>query len=54
VTFTSGKSYVYANVPPNVFDQFMDAQSKGSYFNTAIRDCYSAREVNEKYLVAAE
>jgi predicted RNase H-like HicB family nuclease len=54
VTFTTGKSYVYDNVPPDVFDQFMNAQSKGSYFNTAIRDYYSAREVNEKYLIAAE
>jgi predicted RNase H-like HicB family nuclease len=54
VTFTSGRSYVYANVPPNVFDKLMNAQSKGSYFQAAIRDRYSEREVKEKYLIGAE
>ena len=54
VTFINGKSYVYDSVPPNVFDEFMNAQSKGSYFDTAIRDRYSGREVKEKYLVGAE
>jgi predicted RNase H-like HicB family nuclease len=54
VTFTSGKSYVYDKVPPNVFDEFMNAQSKSSYFDAAIRDRYSGREVKEKYLIGAE
>ena len=54
VTFTGGRSYVYSNVPPDVFKAFMNSVSKGSYFQTAIRDRYPAREVKEKYLVAAE
>lgn len=54
VTFTSGRSFVYDNVPPDVFDGLINAQSKGSYFHAAIRDRYSGREVKEKYLIAAE
>jgi predicted RNase H-like HicB family nuclease len=54
VTFTSGKSYVYDKVPPNVFDELMNAQSKGLFFDAAIRDRYSRREVKEKYLIGAE
>jgi hypothetical protein len=41
VTFTSGKAYVYLDVPPKVYDAFLKADSKGEFFNEEIRDQYS-------------
>ena len=39
VTLTSG-SYVYIDVPSYIFEEFLLAPSKGSYFNTKIKDTY--------------
>ena len=45
VTFTSGRRYSYFAVPPELYQAFKDASSKGEFFNTAIRDHFSfARE----------
>ena len=41
VTFTRGRLYEYFLVPPHVADEFQQALSKGSYFNTFIRDRYT-------------
>lgn len=35
------KTYVYQGVPPHIFDGFINAPSKGSYFNQYIKDVYS-------------
>jgi hypothetical protein len=45
VTFVSGRRYVYADVPPDVFDAFKTAESRGAFFNHEIRDHYAFREV---------
>jgi KTSC domain len=45
ITFVSTKVYVYADVPPEVFDGFCAAPSKGQFFNRHIRDCYDYAEV---------
>lgn len=45
VTFTTGRIYEYFMVPPYVAASFQAAFSKGTYFNTKIRDHYSFREV---------
>ena len=45
VTFVSGRRYVYAGVPSNVFDAFETAPSHGAFFNHEIRDHYAFREV---------
>jgi hypothetical protein len=45
VTFVTGRRYVYADVPPDVFDAFKTAESRGAFFNHAIRDRYGYREV---------
>jgi hypothetical protein len=45
VTFVSGRRYVYAEVPPDVFDAFKTASSRGAFFNYEIRDRYAFREV---------
>jgi hypothetical protein len=45
LTFASGRRYVYADVPPDVFDAFKTASSRGAFFNREIRDRYAFREV---------
>jgi hypothetical protein len=45
VTFTTGRIYEYFLVPPDVAAAFQLAGSKGTYFNTKIRDHYAFREI---------
>ena len=45
VTFTTGRRYVYADVPEEAVERFRAAFSKGSHFNRHIRDRYSCREI---------
>ena len=45
VRFVSGRRYVYADVPPEVFEAFSNAASRGAFFNHEIRDRYAYREV---------
>jgi hypothetical protein len=45
VTFVTGRRYVYAEVPSDVFDAFKTAPSRGAFFNREIRDRYAVREV---------
>lgn len=42
VTFTSGSIYTYYGVPRNVYERFMRAPSKGTFFNDYIKDRYSS------------
>ncbi|HEX3422392.1 MAG TPA: KTSC domain-containing protein [Sphingomicrobium sp.] len=44
VEFTTGRRYVYSNVPLEVANTFRSAFAKGVYFNTRIRDRYPCRE----------
>ncbi len=45
VEFTTGRRYVYSQVPQDVADTFRSAFAKGVYFNTRIRDRFPHREV---------
>jgi hypothetical protein len=45
VEFTTGRRYVYSDVPAEVADTFRSAFAKGVYFNTRIRDRFPYREV---------
>lgn len=45
VTFTTGRIYEYFMIPPDIAASFQKAPSKGTFFNTKIRDRYSFREV---------
>jgi lysyl-tRNA synthetase class 2 len=45
VTFTTGRVYVYDNVPDAVAAALRDAPSKGRFFNSQIRDAYRYREL---------
>jgi KTSC domain len=41
----SGRTYVYDDVPEEVYDSLLFSDSVGAYFNAHIRDCFSYREV---------
>ena len=45
ITFVTGRRYVYAAVPQDVFDAFKAAPSRGTFFNLKIRGHYAYREV---------
>ena len=40
ITFTSGKTYTYFDVPPQVYRDFLNAGSKGRFFLDSIKDQY--------------
>ena len=40
VRFTSGERYLYVGVPGEVCRSFLDAESKGGFFQNEIRDQY--------------
>ncbi len=40
VCFNSGERYVYVGVPDEVHRLFLDAESKGRFFQAEIRDRY--------------
>ena len=48
VLFTSGRIYVYEDVPGDIADDFRRAVSKGAFFNRRIRDHYRYREATPK------
>ncbi|OJV54110.1 MAG: hypothetical protein BGO31_12180 [Bacteroidetes bacterium 43-16] len=37
ITFVSGAVYLYKDLPLQVFEQFIQARSKGSFFNKYIK-----------------
>ncbi len=45
ITFTSGKTYTYYEVPREIYVEFLDAGSKGQYFNDNIDHQYSYAQV---------
>jgi hypothetical protein len=45
VEFTTGRKYVYSEVPQEVADTFRSAFAKGIYFNSRIRDRFPHREI---------
>jgi hypothetical protein len=40
ITFISGQTYRYLNVPLEVYVDFIDAESKGEFFNDNIKDTF--------------
>jgi hypothetical protein len=45
ITFTSGKTYRYFDVPGDVYAALMDAESKGMFFNENIKGVFAFAEV---------
>jgi hypothetical protein len=41
----SGRTYVYSEVPQEVYDSLLFAESVGTFFNENIRDCYEFEEL---------
>jgi hypothetical protein len=48
VTFVTGRRYAYEDVPPDTYDAFIAAFSKGAFFNREIRDRYRSRELKRE------
>lgn len=38
VTFTTGRTYLYFEVPPDVYAEFAAAELQGQFFNWRVRD----------------
>lgn len=49
VAFTSGRVYVYFDVPPVAYDAFRDAPSLGRHFNLHVRDHYRFQELTPSH-----
>lgn len=45
VTFTTGREYVYEQVPRSIYEKFKGASSQGTFFNRNIRDRYPFHEL---------
>ena len=48
VVFNSGNVYQYTEVPKNVYDELMAADSKGSYMNSCVIDCYPYNKLRKR------
>jgi hypothetical protein len=48
VTFTTGKIYRYSNVPCEIYEGLLDAESKGQFFNQNIKDAFAFVEVTRR------
>ena len=48
ITFTSGKKYRYFNVPLEIYAEFLDAESKGKFFNDNIKGAFAFVEIGQK------
>jgi lysyl-tRNA synthetase class 2 len=47
VEFRSGKRYLYLGVPPTCYQQLLQADSKGRYFNAHIRNRFPHQELSQ-------
>ena len=45
VRFKNGRTYRYAGVPESVFDAFVDAGSKGAFFNAEVQGSYPYSQI---------
>jgi hypothetical protein len=45
ITFVSGRSYAYSEVPQAIYDAFLASPSKGAFFNIAIRGRFQFHEL---------
>jgi lysyl-tRNA synthetase class 2 len=48
ILFASGKRYRYFGVPPDIYAELLDAESKGQFFNEEIKDVYPFSEVRSR------
>ncbi len=48
IEFQSGRRYAYFDVPADVHAALKRASSRGSYFNTVVRDHYAFERLDEE------
>jgi hypothetical protein len=48
VIFVTGRRYLYERVPRHIYDAFVQAPSRGTFFNTEIRGFYDYREITRQ------
>ena len=48
IRFVTGRTYQYLNVPEAVYERLMQAESKGLFFNTQVRDRYDYCEITDR------
>ena len=48
VEFTTGRRYVYLDVPQEIADAFRSAFAKGIFFNRHVRNRYVCREITRE------
>jgi hypothetical protein len=46
--FQSGMIYQYLDIPPAIYKELLEAESKGRYFNNEIRDTYEFARVDRR------
>ncbi|MCB9468393.1 MAG: KTSC domain-containing protein [Candidatus Obscuribacterales bacterium] len=46
IEFKNGRIYQYSDVPKEIYDELMTADSLGIYFNSEIRDEYDCERIN--------
>lgn len=49
--FTSGRRYTYSGVPMAVAQGFAEAESKGRFYNSEIRNRFPCREVGQEQIL---
>ena len=47
IEFITGRRYVYAGVPADIYEKMRRATSKGGFFNRRIRDRYPFAELTD-------
>ena len=50
IEFAAGHVYQYHDVPLSAYDELIDADSKGMYFNEFIKDMYAYQQIDEAQL----
>jgi hypothetical protein len=45
IQFLSGATYVYYGVPEHIYEEIMDAPSRGSYLNRVIKGVYKYAKI---------
>jgi hypothetical protein len=45
IEFSGGATYQYFQVPPNIYEEFMHASSKGKYHHQAIKSRFRSSRV---------
>lgn len=45
VTFVGDRIYVYKDVPAEVYDKFVEADSKGKFFHANIKESYACTRI---------